>query len=89
MNKKRLRKAASMVQKKRASGAPTAGAPTPGAPTAGAQAPDRSVSAAPTDGSAGPSQDAMEKLKELGQLHDQGILTDEEFATQKAKILSG
>jgi hypothetical protein len=31
----------------------------------------------------------MERLKELGQLHDQGILTDEEFATQKAKILSG
>jgi hypothetical protein len=88
MNKKRLKKAASMVQEKRAK-KQASGAPTAGAPTAGAQAPDRSVSAAPTDGSAGPSQDAMEKLKELGQLHDQGILTDEEFATQKAKILSG
>jgi hypothetical protein len=30
----------------------------------------------------------MEKLKELGQLHESGVLTDEEFATAKAKILS-
>ena len=29
----------------------------------------------------------MERLKELGELHEQGILTDEEFAAQKAKIL--
>jgi hypothetical protein len=34
---------------------------------------------------AGP--DPIEQLKELGQLHEQGILTDEEFAAQKAKIL--
>ena len=31
--------------------------------------------------------DPIEQLKELGQLHQQGILTDEEFAAQKAKIL--
>jgi hypothetical protein len=37
--------------------------------------------------SAGPSQEGLDKLKELAQLHDQGILTDEEFALQKAKIL--
>jgi hypothetical protein len=37
--------------------------------------------------SAGPSQEGLDKLKELAQLHDQGILTDEEFAAQKAKIL--
>jgi hypothetical protein len=36
---------------------------------------------------AGPSQEGLNKLKELAQLHDQGILTDEEFAAQKAKIL--
>ena len=29
----------------------------------------------------------IEQLKELGQLHAQGILTDEEFAAQKAKVL--
>ena len=29
------------------------------------------------------------RLGELGKLHDQGILTDEEFAQQKARILGG
>ena len=34
------------------------------------------------------SQDDMfEQLKKLGELRDQGILTDDEFAAQKAKIL--
>ena len=31
--------------------------------------------------------DPIEQLKQLGELHTQGILTDEEFAAQKAKIL--
>ena len=31
--------------------------------------------------------DLFEDLKKLGELHAQGILTDEEFAAQKAKIL--
>ena len=31
--------------------------------------------------------DPIAQLKELGALHEQGILTDEEFAAQKAKIL--
>ncbi len=30
----------------------------------------------------------VEQLKQLAELHDQGILTDEEFAAQKAKILA-
>ncbi len=30
----------------------------------------------------------MEKLKELGQLHESGVLTDEEFAAAKAKVLN-
>jgi hypothetical protein len=34
-----------------------------------------------------PAADPIEQLKELAQLKDQGILTDEEFAAQKAKIL--
>lgn len=29
----------------------------------------------------------IEQLKELGALRDQGVLTDEEFASQKAQIL--
>ena len=35
-----------------------------------------------------PAADPIEQLKELGQLHAQGILTDEEFAAQKAKLLA-
>jgi Short C-terminal domain len=35
-----------------------------------------------------PEVDPMEKLKELGQLHESGVLTDEEFAAAKAKILN-
>jgi hypothetical protein len=31
--------------------------------------------------------DKIEQLKQLGALHAQGILTDEEFAAQKAKLL--
>jgi hypothetical protein len=31
--------------------------------------------------------DPIAQLRELGELHAQGILTDEEFAAQKAKIL--
>jgi hypothetical protein len=36
---------------------------------------------------AGPSADNIERLKQLGDLHAQGILTDEEFAREKAKLL--
>jgi hypothetical protein len=36
---------------------------------------------------AAPAADPIEQLKELGELRDQGVLTDEEFAAQKAKIL--
>lgn len=34
-----------------------------------------------------PAADPYEELKKLGELHAQGILTDEEFAAQKARIL--
>ncbi len=33
-------------------------------------------------------QDPMARLKELGELHESGVLTDEEFAAEKAKILN-
>jgi hypothetical protein len=32
--------------------------------------------------------DMIEQLKQLAELRDQGVLTDEEFATQKARILA-
>ncbi len=46
--------------------------------------------AAQAPAAAAPAQqeDPMAKLKELGQLHDSGVLTDEEFTTAKAKILN-
>jgi hypothetical protein len=36
---------------------------------------------------AAPAADPIEQLKELAALHSQGVLTDEEFAAQKAKLL--
>ena len=44
---------------------------------------------APPASAGGLTPDAMEQLKSLAQLHDQGILTDQEFDQQKAKILGG
>jgi hypothetical protein len=40
---------------------------------------------APTAAPAAP--DPIEQLKQLGELHAQGVLTDQEFAAQKAKLL--
>ena len=36
---------------------------------------------------AAPAADPIAQLKELGELRDQGVLTEAEFAAQKAKIL--
>jgi membrane protease subunit (stomatin/prohibitin family) len=33
-------------------------------------------------------EDSIAKLKELGGLHQSGVLTDEEFAAAKAKVLN-
>jgi hypothetical protein len=43
--------------------------------------------AAPPPPPPAPVADPIAQLKELGELKAQGILTDEEFAAQKAKIL--
>ena len=48
-----------------------------------ADPPAAAAAAAP----AGLTGEAMEQLKKLAELHKAGILTDEEFATQKARIL--
>jgi hypothetical protein len=54
----------------------------PQAPQAAAPAP--APAAAPA--AAGPSM--IDQLKELGELKAQGILTEDEFAAQKAKLLA-
>jgi putative oligomerization/nucleic acid binding protein len=43
--------------------------------------------AAPAAG--GMTDDTIEQLGKLGQLHEQGVLTDDEFAAQKQKLLGG
>ena len=46
-----------------------------------AQAPPQEPAPQPTEA------DPIERLRELGDLRDKGILTEEEFAAQKAKLL--
>jgi Short C-terminal domain len=52
-----------------------------------APTPAPAAPAPPAPASAGLSQDALTELKQLSELHESGVLTDEEFAQQKAKIL--
>jgi len=59
------------AQRWQAQEAPEEAAPAPAAPAAAAQ----------------PEKSTVDQLKELGELKQQGVLTDEEFAAQKAKIL--
>ena len=42
---------------------------------------------APIQGAPAAGSAPIDQLKELGELHDSGVLTDEEFAAQKAKLL--
>ena len=44
---------------------------------------------APPPAAAAPADSTIDQLKELGELKSQGILTEEEFAAQKAKLLGG
>ena len=43
---------------------------------------------APAPAPAAPAADPIAQLKELAELKDQGVLTEEEFAAQKAKLLA-
>jgi hypothetical protein len=65
--------AAIYAQREEAYQQQTAAAAPPPAPPAAPAAPAES--------------DMIKQLKDLGELHTQGILTDEEFAAQNAKIL--
>ena len=48
---------------------------------------DAQPAPAPAPVAAAPAADPIAQLTQLGQLHEQGVLTDAEFAAQKAKIL--
>lgn len=43
----------------------------------------------PPPAAAAPADDMLEQLERLGQLRASGVLTEEEFAAQKARILAG
>ena len=62
------------------------GGQQPAAPAPESTAPAQAGAPA---GSAGMSDQQIQKLKELAQLRDSGVLTDEEFQTQKQMILAG
>jgi hypothetical protein len=47
--------------------------------------PDAVTSEPPASG--GLSPEAIDELKQLGELHEQGVLTDAEFEREKAKLL--
>jgi hypothetical protein len=51
------------------------------------EAPQEAPPAAPEGAQGGAGESAIEQLRQLGELKAQGILTEEEFAAQKAKIL--
>ena len=50
-------------------------------------APSPQAAPPPPAAAAPPAADPIEQLKELAELKSQGILTEEEFAAQKARIL--
>ncbi len=61
-----------------------------GAADAQAQAPQQYAPPPPAPAPAAPAQDDLTaKLQNLANLHAQGILTDEEFAAAKQKLLAG
>ena len=57
----------------------------------GEESPDAAAPEAPPPPppAGGLSAAAIDQLKQLGALHEQGVLTDEEFAAEKAKLLGG
>jgi hypothetical protein len=53
----------------------------------GAQAPVAEQGPPPPAQPAAAGESVIDQLKQLGELKDQGILTEDEFAAQKAKLL--
>jgi putative oligomerization/nucleic acid binding protein len=49
--------------------------------------PPQAAPAPPPAAPAAPAESTIDQLKELGELKNQGIITEEEFAAQKAKLL--
>jgi Short C-terminal domain len=63
--------------------------PPPGdSPAQPASQPTPQPAAVSPSSAGGMSAEAVQRLQELADLHKQGVLTDEEFAAQKALILA-
>jgi hypothetical protein len=61
-----------------------------GAQESAQAAPEAPAAAAPAPTPAAPAgASVFDQLKELGELKSQGVLTEDEFAAQKAKLLAG
>ena len=58
-----------------------------GAAIASSRAKKQNVAAAPAPTQPASTGDNIEHLKQLAELRDQGILTEEEFAAKKKKLL--
>ena len=58
-----------------------------GAAIASSRAKKQNVAAAPAPTQPASTGDNIEQLKQLAELRDQGILTEEEFAAKKKKLL--
>jgi hypothetical protein len=54
-----------------------------------AAAPAAAPTAVPPPAPTGLTEDSIARLKQLGELHQAGILSDTEFAEAKARILNG
>jgi Short C-terminal domain len=79
--------AGGVAARQAAGNAPAQPAPAEAAPPETAAAPPETA-AAPPETAAAPPMDPIELLSKLGELRDRGVLTEEEFAAQKAKILA-
>jgi hypothetical protein len=51
--------------------------------------PEQYAAPPPPAPAAAPAEDRVEKLKDLAALREQGVLTEAEFAAEKARILQG
>ena len=54
-----------------------------------AQQAQQAQAPAPAPAAGGMTDNTIEQLGKLGQLHEQGVLTDAEFEVQKQKLLQG
>jgi len=53
-----------------------------------APAPAGYAAPAPAPPPAAPQESMLDQLEKLGRLHEEGVLNDDEFAQQKAKVLN-